>query len=235
MSDEISRETGDEQRVSRLSLSTPPKTKTDVVPDSTADAAPAGQDDVVREYEERYYGSAPRKEKLKTLPRSYSTMRVTDDEKLWAAVAHGSIWVTLLAGILSVGFVVPVTIFFPLVVYFAFRKRSNYIAFHALQAFVVQLIATVGALALLIVGGIVWAIGLGIGILLTFVLVGIVLLPLWGIIGVVFFGIVAALPLVALFYGTVAAVHTHNGRDYRYPFIAQWVDRQLAGGLLNAV
>src|SRR4051812_4159553 len=62
-------------------------------------------DETVREYERRYYGEpteapAP-KAKRKELPRSYSTLRVSEDEKLWASVAHGSVWVTLLAGLLS--------------------------------------------------------------------------------------------------------------------------------------
>jgi uncharacterized Tic20 family protein len=38
-----------------------------------------------------------------------------------------------------------------------------------------------------------------------------------------------------LLYGTIAAIETYNGRDYRYPFIARWVDRQLAGGYLHTV
>ncbi|HEX2908597.1 MAG TPA: hypothetical protein VHO69_17125, partial [Phototrophicaceae bacterium] len=48
------------------------------------------ENDVVREYEERYY--EPRKPKAK--PRSYSTMNLTDEERQWAAVAHASIWLT---------------------------------------------------------------------------------------------------------------------------------------------
>jgi uncharacterized protein len=205
------------QRVSRLT-STPP--------------AEDSGDEVVREYEERY--AAPRPKIKAALPRSYSTMRVTDDEKLWSAVAHGSVWITLLAGIFTVGAGVPVSIFIPLVIYFLFRRKSDYVAFHALQAFVIQLVGTVGALALLILGGMVWLVGMFIAVLSIAVVVGAVLVPLWSLVGLALVGLVAALPVAMIIYGTIATIETYNGRDYRYPFIARWVDRQLAGNFLTA-
>ncbi len=209
MSDDSIRQPEDKERVSRLS---------------------SEGDDVVREYEQRY--EAPeRKTKHKELPRSYSTLRVTDDEKRWAAVAHGSVWITILGAVLSLGAVVPLSIFIPLVIYFLFRNKSDYVAFHALQAFVLQLFGTVGALLLLLIGGLVWGIGMLIALLAVVILVGFVLVPLWGLVGVVLLGATAIMPLAMVFYGTFAAIETHNGRDYRYPFIAGWVDRQLSGFL----
>jgi len=41
------------------------------------------------------------------------------------------------------------------------------------------------------------------------------------------------MPFAMLLFGTIAAVQTYNGHDYRYPYIAHWVDSQLATGLLN--
>jgi uncharacterized Tic20 family protein len=188
-------------------------------------------DEVVREYEERYNPQpAP-----KAIPRSYSTMRVSDDERLWAAIAHGSIWITLLGGLLTGGFVVPLSIFIPLGIYFLYRKQSDYLAFHALQAFVLQLIATVGVLALAVVGGTAWFVGLLIALVAVVVLIGFVLVPLWGIIGIALALVICLAPPTALLFGTIATVQTYNRRDYRYPLIARWVDRQLAAGLLNAV
>jgi uncharacterized Tic20 family protein len=186
-------------------------------------------DAVVREYEQRYF--APRKPRDR--PRSYSTMHVTDDERLWAAVAHASVWVTFIMFFVTSGFGVPFSIFVPLVIYFVFRKKSDYVTFHALQAFVIQLLGTVGALALLVIGGLAWVVGLIIGLLLMLVLIGFILVPVWGVVGIALILSVFLLPFVMLLFGTIAAVQTYNGRDYRYPFIALWVDRQLAGGLLN--
>lgn len=229
MSDEVNRETTEvedavdevpsEERVSRL-VSPPP-------------AQPQQEDPVVREYEQRYYG--PRKSKIGDRPRSYSTMHVSDDERLWAAVAHASVWVTFLTGFATAGFGVPLSIFVPLVIYFLFRNKSDYVTFHALQAFVIQLAGTVGAVALLVIGGVAWVVGLIVALLLMLVLIGFVLVPLWGLVGVALLLVAFLMPFAMLLFGTIAAVQTYNGRDYRYPYIARWVDRQLAGGLLNVV
>lgn len=216
MSEEIPRASGENDRVSRLT--------------ANGDAV----DSVVREYEERYHGPRDEKPKRRELPRSYSTLRVTDEEKLWAAVAHGSIWLTVVLSVFSVGTLLPASVFIPLVIYFLFRKRSDYVAFHALQAFVLQLVGTIGALALLLVGGTVWLVGLFVALLAMAVLVGFILVPVWGVVGVVLALVIAVLPLAALLFGTIATIETYNGRDYRYPVLARWVDRQLSGGLLNA-
>jgi uncharacterized Tic20 family protein len=220
MPEEQTHESSESERVSRLS--------------STAPAAGEGDDSVVREYEQRYQGPRDDKAKRKEMPRSYSTLNVTEDEMLWASVAHGSVWLTALLSIMTVGVLVPISVFVPLVIYFLFRKRSDYVAFHALQAFVLQLVGTVGALALLLVGGTVWLVGLVIGLLAMAILIGFILVPVWGLIGIVLAIVTGLMPLGALIYGTIAAIETFSGRDYRYPFIARWVDRQLAGGLLVA-
>jgi len=213
MSDEEVRKSDEIERVSRLS------------------ASQDTGDQVVQEYEERYHG----KPKPREMPRSYSTLHVTDEERLWAAIAHGSVWLTLLTGLLTVGVSVPLSIFIPLVIYFLFRRRSDYVTFHALQAFVIQLLGTVGALVLLTVGGAAWLAGMVIALLAVFVLVGAILVPLWGIVGIALGLAVLLMPLAMLLFGTIAAIETYHGRDYRYPFIARWVDRQLAGGFLNVL
>lgn len=245
MSSESNRPSDDQERVSRLS-SAPP-----------SGASASSGDDTVREYERRYLGreletpDAPRPERpdlrgeirsegreerrapRREMPRSYSTLRVSEDEKLWASVAHGSVWVTLIAGIFSAGAIVPISVFIPLVIYFLFRQKSDYVAFHALQAFVLQLIGTVGAFVLLLVGGLVWGIGMVIAVLALVIAVGFVLLPFWGLVGLVLMMTIVFMPIAMLFFGTYGAIETRNGRDYRYPFIARWVDRQLAGGFLH--
>lgn len=203
----------DDERVSRL---------------STVSRAQA-EDELVYEYEMRY--QEPRKRKV--MPRSYSTMNVTDEEKLWASIAHASIWVTMFSGFLTAGFTIPISIFIPLVIYLMYRKKSDYVVFHALQAFALQIIATVGILALAVVGGLAWLIGMVIALLAIFVLAGIILVPLWAIVGILLALVVFLAPLGALLVATIAAYQTYNRHDYRYPFISRWIDRQLAGGFLN--
>ncbi len=211
----------DQERVSRL---------------SSTSAANTSADDTVREYERRYYGEIEEqliRPRRREMPRSYSTLRVSDDEKTWAAVAHGSVWITLIGGLISGGAILPLSVFIPLVIYFLFRRKSDYVAFHALQAFVLQLIGTVGAFALLLVGGLIWGIGMVIALLAVVVLVGFILVPFWGLVGILLLGMDVSLPIAMIFFGTYAAIETYNGRDFRYPFIARWVDRQLAGGYLH--
>jgi uncharacterized Tic20 family protein len=215
MTEEINQ--GSDERVSRLSAVPPP-------PADMTDG-----DDIVDAYEQRYYG--PRK--VQDRPRSYSTMHVTDDERLWATVAHASVWVTFITGFATAGFGLPFSIFVPLAIYLVFRKKSDYVTFHALQAFVLQLVGTVGALAVLVIGGAAWVIGLLIALLLMLVLIGFLLVPVWGLVGIALLLAAFMLPFAMLLFGTIGAVQTYNGRDYRYPYIARWVDRQLAGGLLN--
>ena len=106
----------DEERLSRLS------------------GGSVDEDAVIREYEKRYRPETRAKPKAK--PRSYSTLRVSDDDKLWASVAHGSVWLTFLMAVPTSGISLPFVVFIPLIIYFVFRKRSEYVAFHALQAFV---------------------------------------------------------------------------------------------------
>jgi uncharacterized Tic20 family protein len=216
MTDELNQEIENDDRVSRLSSTPPP-----------VEEMP--RHDVVGDYEQRYYG--PRK--VKDIPRSYSTLHVSDEERVWAAVAHASVWVTFLTGFATAGFGIPLSIFVPLVIYFLFRNKSDFVTFHALQAFVLQLVGTVGALALLIIGGMAWVVGLVIALLLMVVLIGFVLAPLWGLVGIALVVVVFLMPFAMLLFGTIGAIQTYNGRDYRYPYIARWVDRQLAGGLLN--
>lgn len=215
MTDDPIRPPDDSERVSRLSS----------VP------APEKDDQLVHEYEMRY--QEPRK--LKSKPRSYSTMNISDDEKLWASIAHASIWITMLTGFLTTGFGVPVTIFIPLIIYLMYRKKSDYVVFHAMQAFALQVIATIGVLILAVVGGVAWGLGMVIALLAVFVLAGIVLVPLWALVGLALLLVIFLTPLAALLLGTIAAVETHNSRDYRYPFISHWIDRQLAGGFLNSM
>jgi uncharacterized Tic20 family protein len=213
MSDDPKRPAEEGERLSRLSSA----------------AAPEQEPDLVGEYEMRHQEP----HKVRAMPRSYSTMNVSEEERLWAAIAHASIWVTILGGIFTIGFVVPVSIFIPLGIYFLYRKKSDYVVFHALQAFVLQLVGTVGVLALAVLGSIIWVIGLVIALLAIFVLAGVVIAPLWVILGIILGLVICLTPLLALLFGTIAAIETYNRRDYRYPFIARWVDRQLAGGFLN--
>ena len=128
----------------------------------------------------------------------------TNEEKNWAMLAHLSVLVNIFTAILG-----PVA---AAIIYFAFRDRSRYVSYHALQSLVLQLIVWVGGGIL--VGG-AWAIT---GILSIFV-IGLCLVP--------FAILISCLPVVAPVYGIVAAVQTSQGEDFKYWLIGDWVRRTL--------
>lgn len=206
--------------------------------------------DIVKEYEERYHGRR-RLETSPAAPTDHDNSRaeqvyvprpktkrndpalVSDNERKWAAIAHGSTLLTALLGILSGGALVLLTMFVPLFIYFSFRKRSEFVAFHALQAFTLQLIGTIGWIALVVVGTLTWVALLIVSALLILVLVGIILLPLVILAYPVFIVLSLALPLGMVIYSVIALVETRAGRNYHVPYIARWVESQMYNSILT--
>lgn len=203
--------------------------------------------DVVREYEERYYGAPPgSRRRLEAPPadetgayapgktkRKHDPSTVDKNERKWAALAHASTLLTALVALGSGGLGVLITMFVPLLIYFAFRNRSEFVAFHALQAFTIQLVGTIGWLALVVTGLIVWVILIIISALLILVVVGVALLPIVVLSGVLLLVISLALPLGMVIYSVIAAVETYAGRNYRIPYIARWVESQMYSSFLG--
>lgn len=122
------------------------------------------------------------------------------DERTWAMLAHLSILVNLVSGILG-----PVVAF---VIYAIFKDRSRYVAYQSLQSFGFQLIWWVGGGALI---GAVWAVT---GIL-SAVLIGLCLIP--------FACLLTLIPIGALGYGVFAGIEASQGKDFKYWLIGDWV------------
>lgn len=201
----------------------------------------SGEEKIVREYEERYYGSvrsrlaAPGSEPIEGAPaprkvkRAPATVSVSENERKWAALAHASTLLTALVGLASGGLGVLLTMLIPVFIYFSFRKRSDYVAFHALQAFALQLVGTVGWLALVVVGTVVAVALFLVSLILIILLVGVVLAPVVVLAYIVFVLASLALPLGMVIYAVIGTVETWNGHNYRYPYIARWVEHQIYG------
>jgi uncharacterized Tic20 family protein len=132
------------------------------------------------------------------------------DERTWGMLAHLS---TLLN--LATGFGGPIA---ALVIYLIYKDRSRFVAYHALQAMVFQLIWWFGGGVLI---GVMWAI---VG-MLSAILVGIVLIPFAILCTPVF----ALLPLGAIIYGIVGAVQTSQGQDFKYWLVGDWLRGTLTG------
>jgi uncharacterized Tic20 family protein len=122
------------------------------------------------------------------------------DERLWAAIAHASILLNLVSGLLGV--------IAPLVIYLVYKERSRFVANHAMQAFVFQLVWWVGGG---ILAGVAWA---AVAFLSIF-LVGLLCIPVAIVISLV--------PVAACVYGIIGALQAYEGKDFRYWLIADWV------------
>jgi Uncharacterized protein conserved in bacteria, COG3296 len=92
----------------------------------------------------------------------------------------------------------------PLVIYLVYKDRSQFVAFHALQALFFQLLALAVGIALVLFS----IVTLGCGILLA--------VPL---------GI--ALAIAVLVYMIIAAIQANNGVWYELPIVGRWVRNTL--------
>lgn len=119
------------------------------------------------------------------------------DEKLWGMLAH---LLTLLGYVVALGQYIA-----PLVIYLVYKDRSPFVAFHALQALLFQLLA----LAVLAALGLFTIITLGLGALLA-VLLGF------------------ALGVAMLVYTILAAIAANQGNWYELPFAGRWARGMLA-------
>ena len=159
--------------------------------------------------EQRNYGVEPDPERprpedpgsdpsrLRRIPTNPTTMTTMrpEDENTWSVLAHLSVFLNLVTGFLG-----PVV---ALVIWLMYKDKSSRVSFHALQSLWYQVAWMV-----------ILAVGWTVAGLLTIVLIGFLLFPVM---------IVATLvPLVHMGY---AAYKVSQGVDYRYPFIADMIDK----------
>jgi uncharacterized protein len=114
------------------------------------------------------------------------------DERTWSMVAHLSV----LAGLVGL---MP---FGALIIWLVYKDRSRRVGFHALQALWFQ----IAWLVILVVG---WFVTF----ILSFVLIGLLLIP-----------VMLLASLVPFVQGCYAAYKVSQGVDYRYPYIADRID-----------
>ena len=152
---------------------------------------------------------------------------LTREEMTWAALAHASILLTLLIGIVSGGLFAILGVIVPAIIWYAHRGKSDYVVDQARQATIFQLVATVGLIALVLVGGLVLTLVWVVTGLLSAILIGLVLIPVALILTLVYVVAVVGLPIAQVVYGCYAALETYNGRPFRYRWVADLIDRYL--------
>jgi uncharacterized Tic20 family protein len=128
------------------------------------------------------------------------------EERTWAMLAHLSILLNLVTGLLGlVG---------ALIIYLVYQNRSRYVAYHALQSLIFQLIAWLG-------GGILTGVAWAITGVLSAILVGLLCIPLALVISLI--------PLGAIVYGIIGGIQCNQGQDFRYWLVGDWVRGTLTG------
>lgn len=132
------------------------------------------------------------------------------DERTWGMMSHLSVLLNLVTG-----FAGPIA---ALIIYLIYKDRSRFVAYHALQSMIFQLIWWYGG-GLLIAA--MWAI---VGAL-SAILIGIVLIPF----AIPMTCVLALLPFGAVIYGIVGAVQTSQGQDFKYWLVGDWVRGTLTG------
>ncbi len=126
------------------------------------------------------------------------------EEKQWAMISHLSVLLNLFTGFGGLAA--------PLILYFIYKDRSRYVAYHSLQALIMQGICSFGGLLLAVLIG-------GLSQFVPFV--GLICLPISCLFGL--------LPLVALIYGTYGGIKINQGEDFKYWLIGDWVRSTLTG------
>jgi len=128
------------------------------------------------------------------------------EERSWAMLAHLSILLNLVTGLLG--------LLGALIIYLVYQNRSRYVAYHALQSLIFQLIVWLG-------GGILTGIAWAITGVLSAILVGLLCIPVAILISLI--------PLGGIVYGTVGGIQCSQGQDFRYWLVGDWVRGTLVG------
>lgn len=128
-----------------------------------------------------------------------SQQKPTGEETTWAVISHLSVLLNLVTGFLG-GIAA-------LVIYFVYKDRSRYVAYHALQSFIFQTITWLG-------GGLISGILISFGGALSFLI-----LPLLCLIP----GFLTLLLIpISLIYGVIGAVQVSNHGNFSYWLIGDW-------------
>lgn len=162
----------------------------------------------------------------------------TSEERTWAVLAHLSTLLTLLISLGSAGIGGLIFVFVPFVIYLVYKDKSRYVAYHAAQAFAIQIAGTVGFFLAILAGVLAIVLMWVITGLLSAILVGLILIPVAIVLTVAIVIALVVYPFVLGVFAMIAAVQTGNGEDYRAPYLGEWVADWLAryeNGLKPAV
>lgn len=132
------------------------------------------------------------------------------EERNWAMFAHMSVLINLITGLLGA--------LVALIIYLVYKDRSRYVAYHAWQSFIVQLICW-GGVGLIITA--IWAVtGM-----LSLAIIGLLCIPF----ACVLTPIVLLLPFINVIAGVWGGIQTSQGHDFKYWLVGDWTRGMLTG------
>ncbi len=149
-------------------------------------------------------------------------------ERFWATLVHalGPITVFFML-VADVGLAWVGLIFITAGVYLYYQDKSALVQRHARQALAAQLIGTVGWGLAIALGAMAWVVLLLVSIVLILVLIGLILTPVVALAGPLVFLASFSLPLGVAIFGAIGAWETWHGNDFRYPYLADWLDERF--------
>jgi uncharacterized Tic20 family protein len=163
----------------------------------------------------------------------YAVSIPTQHERNWAAVAHLTVFLTLLVAASTAGLGHIVGLLVPLAIYVYFSNRSRYVAYHALQATVFQAVAGILYVIAASLAGAMIAVAWTVSGILAVVLVGIALMPAALALTLAAGVELVGLPALALFYSAYGAYLIYKGQEFDYPVLGRLVARSMGPGGLG--
>jgi len=152
-------------------------------------------------------------------------VRPPTDDWTAAMLAHASALLTLVLGVAGgVGALVGLAI--PLTMYFGYRRKSRFVAFHALQSFVYQAIGVLLYLILVATSVACVTLAWTVSGLLSAVLIGVLLIPFALSLTLLMVLVLVGIPFAWLGYGLYAGYQVYQGRNFHYWAIGEWLERE---------
>ncbi len=154
------------------------------------------------------------------------TAQAPVDEWTTAALAHASVLLTLILGAAGgIGALIGPAV--ALAIYFGYREKSRFVAFHALQSVAYQVIgvllyavfATVSAAGV----SLAWTVS---GVL-SAVLIGLLMMPFALLMTLLMVLVLVFVPFIWIGYGLYASYQVYQGRNFYYWGIGDWMEREV--------
>ena len=154
------------------------------------------------------------------------TVRAPVSDWTTAALAHTSVLLTVVLGVAGgIGWLVGPAV--ALAIYFGYRDKSRFVAFHAMQSCIYQVAGVVLYVILGAVLGACVAAAWSVSGALAVVLVGLLLMPFALLLTLLMVLVLVCAPFVWLGYGLYAAYQVYQGRDFRYRLVGDFVEREV--------